>query len=376
MSNSTNKVAIGAFVLGAASLAVAGVLVFGGKSFFESTEEVVMYFDASTKGLNVGAPVALKGVKIGSVSSIDLQMDIETLEYRTEVVASFSGSSTTPIGSPEDVAALQDGTEAERKEATNSFLRQLVENGLRAKLEQQSFVTGMLMIEVDIHEEVEPADLKRDPEGRWVIPTIPSDMARLARTLESLPFEDILNDLSLAAHGIQTFVNSNEINEILDNTRAISAHVREFTSGVGGRVDHLQSGATKIIEDLEKVAAALGPLTEELEGTLAETRELVSGVGDRVGPIADGVDAAILDARTLLSTANTDLSSTSEEARETLSSATGVLELLSGPVSPEAEVLYRLTVALEQLAAASDRMGALATYLELHPEALLKGKDD
>ena len=104
-------------------------------------------------------------------------------------------------------------------------------------------------------------------------------MARLARTLESLPFEDILNDLSLAAHGIQTFVNSNEINEILDNTRAISAHVREFTSGVGGRVDHLQSGATKIIEDLEKVAAALGPLTEELEGTLAETRELVSGVG-------------------------------------------------------------------------------------------------
>lgn len=376
MSNSTNKVAIGAFVLGAASLAVAGILVFGGKSLFERTEEVVMYFDASTKGLNVGAPVALKGVKIGSVSSIDLQMDIETLEYRTEVVASFSGSSTTPIGSPEEVAALQEGTEAERQDATNYFLRQLVENGLRAKLEQQSFVTGMLMIEVDIYEEVDPAVLKRDREGRWIIPTIPSDMARLTRTLESLPFEEILHDLSAAAHGIQAFVNSDEINETLDNTRAISVDIRELTSSMGGRVDQVQSRASKIIEDLEKVTVALGPLAEEMERTLAETRELVSGLEGRIEPIADGVDAAILDARTLLRTANTDLSSTSEEARETLSSASGVLELLSGPVSPEAEVLYRLTVALEQLAAASDRMGALATYLELHPEALLKGKDD
>ena len=108
----------------------------------------------------------------------------------------------------------------------------------------------------------------------------------------------------------------------------------------------------------------------------ARRRRRCAWAQPRRDPAATLPDAAILDARTLLSTANTDLSSTSEEARETLSSATGVLELLSGPVSPEAEVLYRLTVALEQLAAASDRMGALATYLELHPEALLKGKDD
>jgi paraquat-inducible protein B len=57
MSKQANKTLIGAFVVGAIVLAVAGILVFGSGDFFSVRPMFVMYFEGSVSGLNVGAPV-------------------------------------------------------------------------------------------------------------------------------------------------------------------------------------------------------------------------------------------------------------------------------------------------------------------------------
>ena len=69
MRSKVNPVAIGMFVIGAAILATASVMVFGAAKFFAHTEKCISYFSESVNGLDVGAPLKFKGVKIGKVES-------------------------------------------------------------------------------------------------------------------------------------------------------------------------------------------------------------------------------------------------------------------------------------------------------------------
>ena len=71
MSDKPHTVAIGAFVIGASLIAIATLLFLLGSGFGRK-ETVVMAFDGSVKGLNVGAPLALSNtVTYGIVSALD-----------------------------------------------------------------------------------------------------------------------------------------------------------------------------------------------------------------------------------------------------------------------------------------------------------------
>ena len=81
-----NQAVIGAFVVGAVVLAVVGVIVFGSGKMFQKVNHYVMYFEGSVKGLNIGAPVTFRGVKIGSVVEISLHVNPENLKFHIPVV--------------------------------------------------------------------------------------------------------------------------------------------------------------------------------------------------------------------------------------------------------------------------------------------------
>jgi len=61
---------VGLFVLGGIVLAVATILIVGGGRLFARPVLMETVFDESVQGLDVGAPVKLRGVKLGSVSWI------------------------------------------------------------------------------------------------------------------------------------------------------------------------------------------------------------------------------------------------------------------------------------------------------------------
>ena len=73
MSKRVNPTTIGAFVLGALAIAVIGVLALGGRAWFTRPVTCVMAFDGSVAGLSVGAPVAFRGVPLGTVTHIQLR---------------------------------------------------------------------------------------------------------------------------------------------------------------------------------------------------------------------------------------------------------------------------------------------------------------
>ena len=173
MAKKLSPTLVGSFVLGGMLLAVLGIAYFGKGTFLEKTNQYVLFFDGSLNGLHIGAPVLARGVKIGEVTNIvvryhDVGNRIDTPVYiktHPERVERHGG-----IGPP-----------------TVATMQLLIQRGLRAQLHTQSFVTGMLAVQLDFFPDTEPrfkAGDHRFPE----IPTVPSRRSpRPSRTCRSRP---------------------------------------------------------------------------------------------------------------------------------------------------------------------------------------------
>ncbi len=190
MSKKANKTAIGAFVVGAVILSILAIAVFGLGALFDRSDKYVLYFDASIKGLSVGAPVIFKGVKIGNVSDISLMYDPKTKNVLIPVIIDVELARVK--GVPEDLGYPD-------------YLV-LVEKGLRARLEVQNFITGQLMIEFDFYPE-KPVKFfgltKKYPE----LPALPIS-PDIFEIMEEIPLKEISNNLNQAVVGINKLVNS------------------------------------------------------------------------------------------------------------------------------------------------------------------------
>ncbi len=88
MYREPNRRLIGIFlVTGILVFAVVMTMFIRQKFFGGSGNMLVMYFDESIKGLNVGSSVVFKGVEIGKVAKIDLIADANNLDFSIPVYA-------------------------------------------------------------------------------------------------------------------------------------------------------------------------------------------------------------------------------------------------------------------------------------------------
>ena len=141
MSNPKSKAVIGAFVVGAVILAVVGVLILGGGEFLKKKLTFIMFFDRSVKGLKVGAPVVFHGVEIGTVKEVAVRANTKDWTFKIPVIVEI------------DPSTYRDpDLQIDQKEA----LPFMIEKGLRATLEMQSMVTGMLQVDLDFKPDTEP----------------------------------------------------------------------------------------------------------------------------------------------------------------------------------------------------------------------------
>ena len=118
MSKPANKKVIGLFVVGAIALAVIAIVVLGSGKLFKKTAPAVCYFEGSVGGLNVGAPVVFRGVKIGTVMEVAFRFDPKKV------------SVTIPVFI--DIELRRKGVT--KKEQIETY-KQLIDRGLKAQLE-------------------------------------------------------------------------------------------------------------------------------------------------------------------------------------------------------------------------------------------------
>jgi paraquat-inducible protein B len=316
MSKQANKTLIGGFVVGAVVLIVAGILIFGSGDFFSERPIFVMYFEGSVNGLNVGAPVTFRGVKVGTVQAVNLFFDTKSMTMRIPVLIEFD---------PETITLEK---QAARREPYKN-IKVLIERGLRAKLQLQSMVTGLLMVELDFYPD-KPAHLIGFDTRHIEIPTITSGLDQMLKKMEKLPIDELVNKITSAIEGIDRTVNS-----------------------------------PKITESINSVNLALKDISQ-----------IMAKLNTEVGPMATSVNSTVKDVQKLVQNLDSKVTVLSKDLNETIKESTATVKNLQLATAPGSTVNYQLANTLEELSSAARSLRQLTDMLERNPETLLRGKKD
>lgn len=173
---------IGLFLICGIILFVATIGMFvADKVRGDTRSMVVMYFSESIKGLDVGSPVVFKGVNIGKVYKIDLITDMEDTEFSIPVYVAFNSQNFNPTLP---------------NETRRQILNELVEKGLRARLNNLNYLTGQLMIELEMMPAGTPAVYRSRGERVPEIPTVLSPLAELSQGFQEIPLKQTVTKMN------------------------------------------------------------------------------------------------------------------------------------------------------------------------------------
>lgn len=337
---------LGGFVVGALALVVAAILLLGSGKVFKETSLRVVYFEGSVKGLNVGAPVLFRGVKVGAVKGMSLYWDVNKKEIDIPVVIEIEPNSIKMGGS----SVAKTDLVKSHKEA--------VELGLRAQLEMQSFVTAQLLVALDFHPGT-PVTLHEDAPY-LEIPTIPTTMQQIAKALEQLPLEELLNRFTSAVTAIDKKLTSPEMDSTIKNLDESLNETRKLVANINSKVGPIASSIEETFKDYGKLArnveTKVGSVTTSITDAAGEARTLIKRT-----------DGAIDDIARLLSEALASADSALKQAENTLIAAQGIADEAPDLRSQLVDTLQDISSAARSIRLATD-------YIQMHPEALIMGK--
>jgi len=328
MSKQANKTMIGVFVVGAIALVVAGIVIFGSGKFFSKKLQYVAFFQGSVKGLDVGAPVTFRGVKIGEVKDIVLRFNPENMSVLIPVYIEIN-----PEGFKSEVP------EGRRK--PYEYYKGLIDKGLKARLELQSFVTGLLMIGLDFYPD-KPVKLVGLDKKYHEIPTIPTSMEELQKTIEKIPFKEIAEKLDSTITGLDKFINSPELHQS-------TASLNETLKSADSLLKNIDSSVKPLVSDLKSTSEAARGTFTQVEKTL----EMKEGVPGEIAA---------------------DVKNTLKSARLALDSTQKAVDGVQQIAAQNANLGYEMNKSLEQMTALARSLRSLTDYLERHPEAFIRGK--
>lgn len=165
--------------------------------------DYVVLLNESVSGLEKGAPVQFKGVRVGTVREVPLRWFPDESEEaplkRIPILIRFE---------PERLRGLVADTDIENWEKR---LPELFEDGLRANIRAANLLTNSLFVDVRFYPDDDKSDVGEKFAGYPVMPAMASDFTRLEEKLtelmdkfNQLPLEQGLNDFSEAMTSIDS----------------------------------------------------------------------------------------------------------------------------------------------------------------------------
>jgi paraquat-inducible protein B len=303
---------VGVFVLGGLALGVLAILLFGGAHLFSRTACIVSVFTGSVAGLTVGSPVTFRGVTIGKVDVIQVQLDEKN---HTGVI---------PVYMVIEPGKVQWTNGSFRSDAPS--MTAAINAGLRAQLRSESLVTGQLSVDLDFYPGT-PIVVAHLKDKTLELPTMPSDMQNL---------RDEIHDLNLR--------------DLADKTRLTMVSMQRLLDEAGGRI---------------------GPLADSLQSTLEVTRSTLVAVQGNSARTLQNIDKLAAEGRGQIETNGRDLDQLLKTAQATAAQAEKLVATLNDMTSPRSSMRDDLQSSVRDLAASAGSLRAFTHDLERDPTGTL-----
>ena len=338
MKTKSNPAFIGAFILGALALVALGLIFLTPILHAGRATPVIFNFDAGVTGLQLGAPITFRGVKVGEVTNIRAAYDPKAKLFVFPVEGRLT--ERVEILGRKERGAADPEIEVMRQEVVDQF-------GLRARLEVISFVTGQQRVQLDFEPDT-PIDRHGAPPGWWEIPTLPSRTQELEEFLTGLPIREIATDLRVVLENL---------NDVLGSPAAKDRrNVRDMLAAATGALVQVEKSLPRVTSTLDSTAAAAKRTLAEGTLTLEQVRITAAAAEKRVNTVADAINRI------------------AESGDNTLVGAQQTLRNIENLTSETSPLIYELNTALKELSAAARSIRLLATELEKRPDALIRGR--
>lgn len=245
------------------------------RASFNQRIPYVLYFKASTSGLDTGSAVMLQGTQVGEVTGLQLTDAPGTVEGRVRVMIDLLPQAIDVVGGP--------------SESTAALGRRLIEAGLQAKLETTSYVKNSQSVTLAF-QPAHGAVVSED--GVLVMPTSEEAatggvVSRVQNALQSalnLPVEAMANTanatvsgLSQKIAGLQTGSGLGPVRVMLESTQAqirqLNASLSQTLAGLptmADKLEHTLASANRSVSSLDAEYGTGSELTDEIGRMLAK----------------------------------------------------------------------------------------------------------
>jgi paraquat-inducible protein B len=218
----------------------------------------LLRFDQSVRGLRVGAPVEFRGIDVGRVTDVRLELDPQTASFRVPVLIEIE---------PERFMQVKTDEQLRR-----DVVDRLVAKGLRAQLRTGNLLTGQLIVSLDMHPDAKPAQIAWEgavPE----LPTIPTpieeitgNLTRLVERLGKLPVEQIGQELHASLESLKvTLARSEDVAPALSATLAQAQKTLASANTLIGPESSVNAELRRALLELSDAARALGLAADQIQ---------------------------------------------------------------------------------------------------------------
>lgn len=254
MSNNSNPnyFRLGVFVLAAIGVLLAVILIFGSGQIFKKSFYVETYIKQSVTGLDAGASVRFRGVKIGQVTMIGLSGDM----YERDL----------PFHDRRQYVVVRMQIFGDK--VNEDQIGEFVKNNLRARVKSMG-ITGVNYVEFDFVSNA--ADSPQLPYS-WkpeypVIPSLPNQADEIISGIQKLI--GALNEMNI--DGTQK-----KLDALLGNLNVLMAGDGKGNEGVIESVKQLNVIMARIAKVTDKDELSI--LMRELVGTMVALRQTVTSI--------------------------------------------------------------------------------------------------
>jgi paraquat-inducible protein B len=322
MVSKANPLVIGIFGIGAIVLLIVSILFFGTTRWLKATEKIVVFFEESVNGLDLGAPVKFNGVPIGEVVGIHLSLDADESQAEIPVILSV------------DEKRLREVLGVAKDQDFKNVCEKAVSRGLRARLQYQSFVTGLLFVDLGYYPYAKtPKALGNNHFDHAVVPPASSGLGEVWKTAST------------------TFARISEV-DFIGISREFHSLLKGLNQGIHSV--HFKDWNDKFIKVLDDAhgflqSPQLRSAVEAMNGTFTQ-------LNAQIQPLAE------------------DWHDTLEEARLGIEQLKSTFHQVDGLLDPNQVFRYELESAIKSFRRASEAIERLADTLEQNPASLLVGK--